>query len=62
MLTIKVIHEVRWLPNDVEAKLNHIIELLEGDPAALQQLTAKLKESTDSLQAAVEQQQSQTGG
>lgn len=57
MFTVNVIHEVRWLPNDVEAKLNHIIELLETDPAILNALQEKLKASNDALQQAIETQQ-----
>lgn len=30
MFTVTVFHEVRWLPNEVEAKLDAIIEMLRG--------------------------------
>lgn len=57
MFTINVVHEVRWLPNDVEAKLDRILKLLEADPAALKELQEKLKASNDALDTAVKSQQ-----
>lgn len=30
MFTVNVIHEVRWLPNEVEAKLDAIIDMLRS--------------------------------
>lgn len=63
-MTITVIHEVRWLPNDVaerlarlETKLDHVLEILEIDPSKLKSLQENLKSSNDALDSAVKSQQ-----
>lgn len=62
MFTINVVHEVRWLPNDVEARLARLEEKIDKvlkrlpDPAVLQALQDSLKSSTDALDSAVKSQ------
>lgn len=63
-MTITVIHEVRWLPNDIaerlarlEDKMDRVLRFVETDPAALKSLQDSLKSSTDTLDSAVKSNQ-----
>lgn len=46
-MTITVIHEVRWLPNDVGAKLGQILSAVQALDGKVDELALSIKETND---------------
>lgn len=46
-MTITVIHEIRWLPNDVEAKLTHLLTAIHAIDVKIDELALAVKETNE---------------
>lgn len=44
-MIVTVVHEVRWLPNDVEAKLSQIVTALQTLDSKIEALTLSVNET-----------------
>lgn len=46
-MTITVIHEVRWLPNDIETRLGQLLTAIETLDAKVDELALAVKETNE---------------
>lgn len=46
-MTITVIHEVRWLPNDIGDKLDHLLTAIQTLDAKVDELTLAVRETNE---------------